>query len=697
MTPEEALAILDETPDEGQVPVGEQPPVEPAITSTADTKQARKAAVVTPYLEENAQSQRMADPHTMAHKDWASSGERRLKQEWEGLKQGASDPLVGTDQALRHAFGTPEEAQAADQAVNLREAEYQKKSGKGGGLGRFAGNVGMAAPAFLLGEVGATGAAGVGLVDALMQPISGEAKGDYAKAKAGQAAAGVALSQVPGASIAVRKAMARGGLLPESVTGQWPLSKLNMKPSEQYAQEAQQGYQSLRKAGIEKPTVGQVSSGGLTAHDTPPPKIAKTQYQQMQGKFEKTLDQLHPLERTPEAAGEVYRKGLEGVVDREGNVLHEGWMQRSQQAVDKQYEKMYKSFPSTSPVDMTPVVKRLTAMTTPNPKAPAQSSAGIPRVFNESLDLLLQDLQDVGLKKGKALDFETVKELRSELGKKIKDFESPGSKLPSAAVDLRKLYGAYTQAMRDAARAKGPRALKAFDEANSAHELRMETYDNFVKPILSKDTPEDVFLAAMKDEKRGPTRIATALDLVNKSEADVMRATFLQRLADEGGELDLQKFSKNWLSLPEKNRVAVTLRSGSGLRNTLDKIAEHAKNINPEKVQSIWAQRNEYAARGALGEWYKTALLTGAHKTADILMSVLTMGHFSGKTLTNPALMKWINSTSTKSGAKAVTAISSLRAENRKLPPEQQQEVQEFLSALGAEENPELDQPGVVK
>lgn len=684
MTEEEMLRELDATSAEHQPPVEDYDP---------SHKQARKAAASAPYkdLPPDAQEGRSSDPHSPAHKSWA----KRLEQEMLGFKQGITDPIVGVRQAYKHAAGTPEEAKQADKDVDAREAAYQKASGKGGGIGRFAGNVVTGVPTFLLGDVGAAGAAGIGLAEALMQPISNRKPDDnFAIEKAEQGAVGAAMGATAPVAQTTQKALARGGLFPRSgldavqkakdalpsAIGDRLPNPGKWKSKEEYAAEATKNRRSWRDAGVENPEVGQISEGGLTAHDRPSEKIVKTQYGQMQGRFNQSMDKLYPIDKDFEHAGDVYRRGIEGVTDSKGNVIEEGWVQRTQKKVDDAYKKLDRWLPSDTPADVTPIVKQYEKLTKIDPRKPNQSARDIPAAYHEALDLLKADLAEVGTKKGTSLEFGALKDSRTRLMDKISDLSLTA---PQLAKQFNSVVGAYTKALGDAAAKKGKRASAAWEEANSAHMDKVDTYDTFIKPSLSKGSPEETLLEATKGTGKGATYLRATLDNLKPAERKAVQASLIHNMALYDGKPDLIKFSREWQGLKPTVKEALLMNTGSWLHRSLNAIAEHAAKIDPKKVQSIWAERNEAAHNPALGPWYVAALLTGYHTTADVLMTALTAGKFSGHKLTNPRLMKWIADTSDKSGPAAVTAIANLREENRRLPPDQREDVADYLEALG--------------
>jgi hypothetical protein len=100
------------------------------------------------------------------------------------------------------------------------------------------------------------------------------------------------------------------------------------------------------------------------------------------------------------------------------------------------------------------------------------------------------------------VSWKDMKNFRSAIGEKIGDMRFGES---SSTSDLRALYGALSQDMRDTASAHGPRALRAFERANNLNRQNEELIQGALTRILGKDgnLPPEKAAAAIQAMTKG--------------------------------------------------------------------------------------------------------------------------------------------------------------------------------------------------
>ncbi len=99
------------------------------------------------------------------------------------------------------------------------------------------------------------------------------------------------------------------------------------------------------------------------------------------------------------------------------------------------------------------------------------------------------------VKEGGNLSWEDLKELRSRVGEEIGDQRFSDGTLKS---ELRGLYGALSEDMKTTAAAQGPRALRAFERANTLYKQGQDRIDGALAKILGDDGKKSVESAAAK-------------------------------------------------------------------------------------------------------------------------------------------------------------------------------------------------------
>jgi hypothetical protein len=104
---------------------------------------------------------------------------------------------------------------------------------------------------------------------------------------------------------------------------------------------------------------------------------------------------------------------------------------------------------------------------------------------------------------GGDVSWQDMKAFRSAIGEKIGEMRFGES---SSTSDLRALYGALSQDMRDTASSQGPKALRAFERANTLNRQNEQLIQNSLTRILGKDgnmTPEQAAGAVQAMTKGG--------------------------------------------------------------------------------------------------------------------------------------------------------------------------------------------------
>lgn len=252
------------------------------------------------------------------------------------------------------------------------------------------------------------------------------------------------------------------------------------------------------------------------------------------------------------------------------------------------------------------------------------------------------------------IPYQALKELRSAVGAKITN--------PSLTDDIptgqwKQLYGALSEDLKGAAKAAGPDAEKAFNQANAYTRAGHARIENVLQPIVKKADPEDIFRAATSGMQEGATTIQGVMKSLPDNAKRSVAATVLNRMGlaqagkqDATGEVfSPETFLTNWNKITPDAKAALFSRYGLNFTDNLDKIAKVTANLregnkifaNPSGTEAALTSR-----LGIAGVIYGT--LFGHPGTAATLAGGMGGAHLGARYLmTNPAFVNWLAQTTT--------------------------------------------------
>lgn len=408
-----------------------------------------------------------------------------------------------------------------------KPAAAPQSTGAAGLLGRMrdalTGTHGIFGPDYLKGS--AEGLKQMGrTVGAAMNPIPSRAG-----AEAGGAIVG---SVLEGAG-----AFAGGKMAPEAATA---------RTSAGGGSAAQRLLQDFRTAQVTPrvPTVGGGRVAGLAAQAgrlVPGSAVSrglKRDLGETAASAERSAGQYGTAE-TSEAAGSVAQ-----------NAVHRFAADKSQAAADySAFDRVMHGAPA-APVNRT--VKLLQELRGRFPSAP-----GIGEIFTNPKLARLSD--ELG-KAGGNLTMPEMRDLRSRIGYMLESKTFGPEEIPKA--DLRRVYGALTQDMQTAARARGPAAVKALNTATLNYGTRMRLIEN-LEPIAKAGSPEKA--AALIN------RAATGGD------AGLLQQAKKAMTPEEWG--DIGAATIRGLGKPTAGAASAGPFSASSFSTSYAKISDHAKDL----------------------------------------------------------------------------------------------------------------------
>lgn len=579
-------------------------------------------------------------------------GGEQLSQELEGVKQSLGDIYYGGKQLATRgaeAIGLAPKGSSikADEEVRQREIEYQKRTPKGSGLGRVLGAVG---PALLTG--GDTLAANVlsGVGQAAVQPVTDTSEESFASQKAKQIGLGAAIPLGAKSAVEGFKYAMRGG---EEAAG---------KMAENIAE--------YRRAGVESPTLGQVSEGGTTKGSGAFAGTLEEQRGQLATRFEDVADRISTA-KTPEDAGKVLFEGIRGTKNAQG-AYEGGWMGKFKEGQEKLYAKVDRYLPPDTAAKLDNTLAALRDVATPRAGAPATSAQFIDRNLQQAYYSLLDDAG-----KARKLPYEEIKALRSRLGEMIdKSVIDPSIKIG----DVKAVYAALSRDMEAAAAARGPRAVKALKDANAFTAAGHDLMETHLQPILNSKLKSQMLDEATRGTADSGERIKAVLGTLDPVQADAIKGVVLRELGRKGqAGFDAGQLFTNWNKMHPDAVTALFGKEGSNLRTSIDRMASVAANVEKEGV-TLNDLRNYATGHGAEGGLAALAYLTHRSGLAAVLMGGAGAGFLTGRMVQNPTFMKWLAQTSTRVPSQLPSALSALATKAKDLAPDDREEVNAYIA-----------------
>lgn len=332
-----------------------------------------------------------------------------------------------------------------------------------------------------------------------------------------------------------------------------------------------------------------------------------------------------------------------------------------------------------TPVTVSNTQKALTELTKPIKGAEATSQ----RFINSRISAMAEDL-DVDLQNAPSgqLPYEALKRLRTMVGEELADAPLKGD-VPAS--QWKRLYGALSKDLEEAAKAGGPGAERAYTRASNyyrAGSRRMET----IESVLDRNGgPEAVFRAATAGTKEGATTLRAVMQSLPQDGQKTVTATVLRRLGrakagsqdDLGERFSTETFLTNWNSMAPEAKVVLFDRFGPQFRRDMDQVAKVASNLregsavfrNPSGTAQAAIQ---YTTAGA----FALAALRGDVATAGTIAGGVAASNLGARLLTHPPFVRWLAKTTAKPVAALPAALNQLaQSEDPVL-----QEAAEFLA-----------------
>lgn len=292
---------------------------------------------------------------------------------------------------------------------------------------------------------------------------------------------------------------------------------------------------------------------------------------------------------------------------------------------------------------------------------------------------------------GGAIDYRSLRQLRSTIGRRLGE-KTLTSDIPRA--ELKQLYGAISQDLRDTAQQSGPKALQALNRANTFTASGHKRIDDFVERIVNRADLDKVFNSLAKGGE-GVQAINAVRRSLKPEEWEAVAANVVRRLGrasygqqDHTGEVfSIGRFLTDWNKLgPAKKVIFAGSDKLNNYSQNLDQIARAASRYKSslETMANSSGTTQQAANLGTITTG-AAALGTGNHMLFGSILMGVAVNNGAARLMTNPTFVRWLASMASNG---TTAQLARLGAIQRAFDPETSEhalELVETLKEMGAQ------------
>lgn len=347
-------------------------------------------------------------------------------------------------------------------------------------------------------------------------------------------------------------------------------------------------------------------------------------YEGLADDFGRAVENISPQAASKEMAGMQIKAGAEA------------YKSKFKEISGKLFERLDKYVPEDTPVGLQATRQFIAEKIRPYQSNPE---------FTDLLPASVRKLDEFFTQKPDAeVPYLLARQLRSDIGEKI-------GKAPLMADEsvgaLKQLYGALSGDLRQAASAKGPEALKAFDRANSFYANKFQEVEKLLNSVAKK-VPEDAYNWALTGTKNGATQLRGILKTLTPDEREIFTNTAIRNMgvANAGAQNAVGSAYSARTFLTNFNRLApeakdALFKPGSTQRLALERLARASSRIKDLDKWINTSNTANYLGWMAVpaAAWFgsPTALLApAANNAAARLMTNPKFANAFSKVLENP-------------------------------------------------------------
>lgn len=264
------------------------------------------------------------------------------------------------------------------------------------------------------------------------------------------------------------------------------------------------------------------------------------------------------------------------------------------------------------------------------------------------------------------IDYSTLKSLRTSIGQKIGNNELI-SDIPRA--ELKRVYGALTQDIKETAKLSGSDALKSFERANNYTRSGHDRIDDYLERITSKVEPEKIFQAVAKGGE-GTATINAVKRSLKPEEWEVVASNVIRRMGRsssgnqtaEGDAFSVDKFVTDWDKLGKaKSAIFSGSKKLESYGDDLAKIARVASTIKYAGKQGAnYSGTVQAGARVAAGTGLATGILSSSPTILGLTVGSIAMNSAGARLMANPSFVKWLAQSAKIPASRSSSAVGAL-------------------------------------
>ncbi|WP_431107571.1 hypothetical protein [Variovorax paradoxus] len=426
-----------------------------------------------------------------------------------------------------------------------------------------------------------------------------------------------------------------------------------VRGGEQGRRDMVQRVQDLKNAGVESPTLGLASGNKLIGgienllQNTPGAIgiMGRARDGAVQGLQEKSQQAAELASRNRGAleSGVAIQRGVRGFADD---------FKARQEAL---YNRLDRTIPPQSPVDVSRTKATLTELNADIPNAPALSKQFRNARIQGIEDAIDSDIAGargsgvMGAGATNSLPFEAVKKTRTLVGGEIAD-NTIMSDVPRSKWNP--LYGALTADMKAVANAAGPDATRAFNRANDHTRAGVKRLE-LIAPFSEGRTqsPEQAFTALTRTTKENTSTLQAIKKSLPEEARGTVAGTVIERLGkarngvqnDTGTAWSPETFLTNWNAMSPSARAELFsgFKNSGQARDAVESVARATSMMRENS--KMWANPSGTAANAAARGILASVPAAGAAAMGGLINPWVPAGAALGLGITN-GTARWLTS-----------------------------------------------------
>lgn len=375
-------------------------------------------------------------------------------------------------------------------------------------------------------------------------------------------------------------------------------------------------------------------------------KISKQQIEQTNKAINKVISKIGPA-RTTQGAGEVVQEAAKLASERFKGIQTE------------LYDDVFDTIGSGTRANVRNIAELKEQIAASIADAPQSLGPAYKKTLKE-LDAILADAGEEGL------SFGALREIRTMVGRRMSKpnlVDSGGA----SQEQLKRIYGALTLDISEAAAKAGPEAAQKLKKADRATRMFMKSSAETIDKINRFDAEERAFKYVLSGVKDGASRLDRLKRNFKPEEWDVISASIMRKLGNPNadGEYALSTFLRNYKQLaPETRQALLGGKRYAGAREALDDLVtvlEQLKDVEryantSNTAGAIHAMNLVNSLGGGLGGGLGMLMgdpVTGAgagylltkvtSEGAPLVAAKAVSNESIARLMANPAFVRWLS------------------------------------------------------